>query len=200
MQSTISSPLYILLAFVLYGLLHSITAALWFKALIYKSLGQWVERYYRFLYSVFSTLGILPIFALPMLLPDTALWKIPAPWVYLTGTLQLLALLALSYSVLQAGAMTFVGIPQALGMEDAQETLNINGLYRFMRHPLYTFSLIFIWLTPTMTLNWLSLYVAFTLYFIIGSIFEERKLVTQFGQAYIDYQQTTGMFFPNPFR
>lgn len=200
MQSTISSPLYILLAFLLYGLLHSITAALWFKTFIYKSLGQWVERYYRFLYSVFSTLGILPIFALPMLLPDTHLWKIPAPWVYLTGTLQILALLTLSYSVLQAGAMTFVGIPQALGMEDAQETLNINGLYRFMRHPLYTFSLVFIWLTPIMTLNWLSLYVAFTLYFIIGSIFEERKLVTQFGQAYIDYQHQTGMFLPKLFK
>lgn len=200
MQSTISSPLYILLAFVLYGLLHSITAALWFKALIYKSLGQWVERYYRFLYSVFSTLGILPIFALPMLLPDTHLWKIPAPWVYLTGTLQILALLALSYSVLQAGAMTFVGIPQALGMEDAQETLNINGLYRFMRHPLYTFGLIFMWLTSTMTLNWLTLYAAISLYLIIGSIFEERKLVAQFGQAYIDYQHQTGMFLPKRFK
>jgi protein-S-isoprenylcysteine O-methyltransferase Ste14 len=33
-------------------------------------------------------------------------------------------------------------------------------------------------------------------YFIIGTFLEERKLSTQFGEAYKEYQKRVSMFFP----
>ena len=65
-----------------------------------------------------------------------------------------------------------------------------------MRHPLYTFGLLIIWLTPVMTYNMLILYFVLTLYIIIGAYFEEQKLLREFGQAYATYQSNTPMLIP----
>jgi len=73
-------------------------------------------------------------------------------------------------------------------------------LYRFVRHPLYTAGLVFIWLTPVMTVNRLVLYLSLTVYILIGAYFEERKLQREFGKEYEDYQIRTPMLFPALFR
>ena len=52
-----------------------------------------------------------------------------------------------------------------------------SGLYRFVRHPLYTTGLLFLWLTTTMTVSQLNVYVGATIYIFIGAYFEERKLL-----------------------
>jgi protein-S-isoprenylcysteine O-methyltransferase Ste14 len=74
----------------------------------------------------------------------------------------------------------------------------INGLYCHVRHPLYSAGLLFIWLSPLMTTSLLALNLGLTLYIIIGSIFEERRLVGQFGQAYVDYQRRVPRLIPRP--
>jgi protein-S-isoprenylcysteine O-methyltransferase Ste14 len=70
------------------------------------------------------------------------------------------------------------------------------GLYRWVRHPLYTAGLAFIWLTPIMTSNLLALNIGLTLYLVVGAIYEERKLVREFSTEYINYQQRTPMLIP----
>ena len=70
------------------------------------------------------------------------------------------------------------------------------GFYRWVRHPLYTCGLVFIWLSPAMTQNWLILYVCFSLYIVVGAILEERKLIQRYGQAYLDYRAKTPIFIP----
>ena len=70
------------------------------------------------------------------------------------------------------------------------------GLYRYVRHPLYTLSILFIWLTPVLTWNALALNIGVTLYMVIGSYFEERKLLDAFGEEYAGYRQRTPMLVP----
>ena len=65
-----------------------------------------------------------------------------------------------------------------------------------VRHPLYTFSLLFLWLTPVMTRNLALLYGALTVYILIGAVFEERKLLRIFGQEYADYRGKTPFIIP----
>ena len=70
------------------------------------------------------------------------------------------------------------------------------GLYRYVRHPLYTAGLVFIWLLPIMTCNLLALNIGLTAYIIVGAYFEERKLLLEFGDAYAEYRQQTPMLIP----
>ncbi len=81
-------------------------------------------------------------------------------------------------------------------METAQGHLVITGVYRHVRHPLYSAGIVFIWLLPVMTVNVLAINIALTLYVLVGAYFEERKLRSKFGQEYIDYAAVTPMFIP----
>ena len=70
------------------------------------------------------------------------------------------------------------------------------GLHRYVRHPLYSTSLVFLYLISPMTVNRLALVASFNVYFFIGSIFEEGKLVREFGQAYQIYQRRVPRLVP----
>ena len=188
-------PVVIPAAALLYGLIHTLTASPGFKHLMYRLLGDWLKNYYRLLYSLLSVIALLPVITLPLLIPDEPLYTIPAPWVYLTNLIQLASVGMLTYSLLQTGALQFIGIPQALG-QDFQDRLNTAGLYRIVRHPLYAFSLLFLWLTPVMTRNLALLYGALTVYIMIGAAFEERKLLRIFGQEYAEYREKTPFIIP----
>lgn len=182
-------------AALVYGFFHSVTASIGFKRWLAGLLGDRLMRFYRIIYSGLAVVTLLPVLALAALLPDRTLYVIPAPWRYLALFGQGISVLLLSYSVLQTGALQFVGVPQALGNETRDE-LNTGGLYQYVRHPLYTFSILFLWLTPVMTQNLALLYAAFTVYFIIGAVFEERKLLRTFGQEYAEYRQRTPFIIP----
>jgi len=56
--------------------------------------------------------------------------------------------------------------------------------------------LLFLWLSPQVTVNSFTLYAAVTIYILIGAYFEERKLLREFGEAYADYRSRTPMLIP----
>jgi protein-S-isoprenylcysteine O-methyltransferase Ste14 len=131
-----------------------------------------------------------------VVLPDQVLYRIPAPWVYLSVTGQVAAIVMLAVGVLQTDTLSFVGLRQLIEGEQRESQLVTRGLYRWMRHPLYTAGLLFIWLTPVMSQNSLVVTIAATIYIIVGAIFEERKLKHEFGQAYERYKAETPMLIP----
>jgi protein-S-isoprenylcysteine O-methyltransferase Ste14 len=190
---------WILLACALYGVVHSLLAALWVKNRARRALGGAAyARFYRLFFSIMGGVTFLPILALVALLPDRPIYAVPAPWSVLMVVLQAAAVAGIAVGVLQTGAMRFVGIQQVFrpAAQEASETLITGGLYRLVRHPLYTFSMLFLWLTPVMTWNILALNLGLTAYMLAGSIFEEHKLVEQFGQAYLDYRRRTPRIIP----
>lgn len=189
---------WILLAMALYGALHSLLAARRVKRWAEQRWGMPARRYYRLFFSIMAGLTLLPPLALAALLPDAPLYTIPLPWSLLTGLLQLVGLVGLVYGVLQTGALRFVGLDTALdeGALSRPVPFVDRGLYRWVRHPLYTCSLLFLWLMPVMTWNLLALNLGVTAYFIIGSRYEEDKLLDEFGEAYAAYRRRTPAFIP----
>ena len=79
---------------------------------------------------------------------------------------------------------------------DEKLTLNIEGPYKVVRHPLYLFTIIFLILRPTMDLFYLIFLIFLIAYFYLGSIYEERKLVSVFGDQYRKYQEFVPRLFP----
>jgi protein-S-isoprenylcysteine O-methyltransferase Ste14 len=55
-----------------------------------------------------------------------------------------------------------------------------------------------IWFPPVLTVNLLVFNLLATLYFWLGSLHEERRLMAEFGDAYRQYQRTVPPFLPWP--
>ena len=102
----------------------------------------------------------------------------------------------LLYGVLQTDTLSFIGLRQLVESDSKPGTLVTSGLYRFVRHPLYSAGLLFLWLTPTMTVNQLTVYICATIYIFIGAYFEERKLLREYGAVYAEYKSVTPMIIP----
>lgn len=190
-------PWIIIVSVLIYGFVHSLLATLAAKARAKEWFGPGTDRWYRLAYNIFGILTFLPILALTAGLPSERLYLIPTPWSYVTLAGQLLALLGLGIGLLQTGIWSFLGFEQMLNpSQDEPVQMVTGGLYRWVRHPLYTAGLVFIWLTPIMTSNLLALNIGLTIYLALGAIYEERKLVRELGETYIDYQQRTPMIIP----
>ena len=186
---------WLIFAIVLWGVFHSIMASLGFKQLLQNTLGDDTMRFYRLFYNIFSAISFMPILYLMATLPNKDLYQVSSPWNYVMLAGQGISTLLLIVSVLQTDTLSFVGLRQ-LFSDEKNGRLVTSGLYRFVRHPLYTFGLLILWLSPNMTLNSLVFYTSLTVYILVGAYFEERKLVREFGQAYIDYKTSTPMLIP----
>lgn len=196
-----SSILVLSLFFVLYAVVHSLLASLPVKVWARRIFGSSTDRWYRLAYNLFATITLLPIFPMLALLPDKTLYVVPAPWRWLMMGGQVLALAGLGVALWQTNPFHFLGLAQLFAEQPAENrTFRAQGCYTWVRHPLYFFSLLFLWLTPLMSVNLLTTYVLFTIYFYIGSIHEERRLLVEFGAAYRDYQRRVPRLIPIPGR
>ncbi len=72
----------------------------------------------------------------------------------------------------------------------------VHGPYGRCRHPLYFFTNLFFSAWPTMDLRWFTMALWLWGYAYVGSIFEERKLVAELGDAYREYQARMPRFLP----
>jgi len=187
---------WVLLATAVYGALHSLLASRLAKLAFERWLGRQVRRYYRLGFSIFAMVTFVPVLVLEIFLPDRRICSIPLPWFMLTVLLQMVALLGLVHAVQQTGPSRFLGLDTTLDPQEARRDLVVHGLYRYVRHPLYTCTMLFLWLMPVMTWNLLAFNLGVTAYFIIGSHFEEDKLIDEYGQAYIEYRRRTPAFLP----
>lgn len=71
-----------------------------------------------------------------------------------------------------------------------------DGLYGIVRHPITSLLIVCLWSQATMTAGRLLLNVLFTVYAIIGTIFEERDLVRKYGPLYTNYRNQVPAFVP----
>jgi protein-S-isoprenylcysteine O-methyltransferase Ste14 len=186
----------LILSILVWGSLHSVFASLQFKALARRLLGPGVERVYRLGYNLFAGLSLLVVLVLAAFTADSNLYKVPLPWSVFMIAGEFLAGIALAVGFLQGHPFEFLGLSQLGSPIGERDKLTTTGLYRLVRHPLYTAGLLLIWLDPRMTVNLLVMDLALTAYILIGAHLEERKLRTEFGQEYEAYMAATPMFVP----
>lgn len=192
-----SSTLAVVVYFIAWAGVHSFLASLHVKRYARQAFGASVDRWYRAVYVLFALASFAPILLLLVILPDRTLYIAPAPWRWLMMLVQLAGAAGAAAAILQTGAFRFAGLAQMLAEQPEEGgPLRVRGLYCYVRHPSYFFSLLVIWFTPLMTANLLALYVLFTVYFYVGSMHEESRLVAEFGEAYKEYQRHVPRLIP----
>ena len=68
-------------------------------------------------------------------------------------------------------------------------------MYRYSRHPIMLGVLLVMWSTPDMSMTRLFIAALLTAYIFFGIQLEEKELLGQFGEKYLAYKKSIGMFF-----
>jgi protein-S-isoprenylcysteine O-methyltransferase Ste14 len=188
---------HIVLAFlwIFYGVVHSVLAAIRVKNFFRKLMGKSFV-YYRLIYTVLAFV----LFAFVLY------YQFSLNPVYLFG--ETFAISLAGYLVAGAGLFImlvcirkyFISLSglRSLFEERTKNSLMVNGIHRYMRHPLYLGTFLFIWglflLIPQLSI--LVTDAVITVYTLIGIGFEEKKLVAEFGDSYRLYQRNVHMLMP----
>jgi protein-S-isoprenylcysteine O-methyltransferase Ste14 len=187
-----------LIAVLLYGGLHSLLASKKVKTLVQQTFGQGFMRFYRLIYNTFAILSFLPVLAIAVIWPGPTLYQLSGFWLLLSTLGQVFAIVLLVLGLMHTDIWDFLGLRQVLqGERKSDQGLVVHGLYRCIRHPLYAAGLVFIWLTPVMTTSLLVLILSLSLYIVIGSTFEEKRLQAEFGTAYQTYKAQVPRLIPH---
>lgn len=184
-------------------ILHSILASSKVKTAFQIKFGNLIA-FYRIGYNIVSAITFIIIYKmLPQI--DITIYGLPNPYDLMILFIQLLSIVGLIWSAKYFSTGEFSGLAQIKRYRagnydpkdiDENSTLRIEGPYKYSRHPVYFFSIIFLIMHPVMGLTYLLIVVIFTAYFYIGSIFEEKRLVEKFGELYIKYQKAIPRIFP----
>lgn len=175
----------LVLMWILFALVHSGLAS----RAAERGIGRRAGKYYRPFYSLLVLVMLILLVHHHFAAVETILWR-PHWTAKILSALLLLPGLALIVVSLWKHLLPYSGLAALLGIETPQG-FEKTGLHAYMRHPLYTGVLLFLWgafIGYPYRNNLLSA-VCFTLYFFIGTFFLERKLMAVYGDEYRAYRR-----------
>jgi len=181
----------------IFALQHSVMARPAFKKWWTKIVPKSVERS---TYVLFASLALLLMYWQWKPLPDlvwdvqtsvarTALWTLSGlGWfLVLSGT----------YMISHWHLFGLKQVTDNLkGNVPSNPKFQINGYYRFLRHPLMLGFIIAFWATPSMSVGHLLFAGLSTGYILIALQFEEHDLIHFFGDKYLNYKKRVPGLFP----
>ena len=193
----------VLLAFcwIGYFALHSALASLAVKRRVAAAWPQ-LMPYYRLAYNILASLLILPILWLIYHEPGPILWRWQGAAAWLANGLALAALIGFWLSLKSYDMQEFLGLRQLqlhIRKVEDQEHFHLSPFHHYVRHPWYFFGLVLIW-TRDMNATTLLSGVFITLYFVIGSRLEEKKLLVYHGDTYRRYMARVPGLIPLPWK
>lgn len=191
----------LVIAWLIYFGLHSLFASLWLKRRVARAHPRWMSGY-RLFFNLCATALLLPPLALTYWEQGPWLWEWTGPGRWVANGLAAAALLGFLWSLRWYDGLEFLGLRQwrgsRLSAED-QGSFHLSPLHRFVRHPWYSLGLVLVW-TRDMDPAVLTTAVMMTLYFVLGSRLEERKLLVYHGEVYRRYRRLVPGLLPSPWR
>ncbi len=189
--------------FAIFGVSHSVLASNGVKRWILNKFGNKIA-FYRLFYNLFSTVVFLAIYYFSPK-PDVYIYDLDYPLDIIIVVFQISALIGFFW------AGSFIDVKEFLGIKQIQRYFNgtykpeeldehltfiVEGPFKYSRHPIYFFSILFLGLRPQMDFFYFVFFLSMVAYFIIGSKFEEKKLIERFGVRYINYKKTVPAIVP----
>jgi protein-S-isoprenylcysteine O-methyltransferase Ste14 len=171
-------------------------AAVWFKGRVENAFGNYY-KYYRLFYSCVAAVSLILLLIYQFSHESPILYK--RSWLVLCISFPLLiAGLTIMIVCIRKYFLNLSGVDVLL-KDKHEPVLETGGLHRYVRHPLYSGTLLFIWalfLLLPLTSNLIACMVI-TIYTLIGIRMEEQKLRKEFGDAYKLYASSIPMLVPS---
>ncbi len=199
--------------FVGFAIFHSITAQESFKNWLSQYTGHYfISHFWRLLYFLISYVLLFLVFipGLPVAEKTFNSYKFfvegkkLAELIYFSG-------LSLNYLALwQLDFLEFCGLRQAFwGMKSLfikqsskyerktanSYLLDTSGIYKYIRHPQLSGGFLMI-LSAVYNVSNLFYLALYSVYMLVGAYFEERRLIQNYGESYLEYKKNTGAFWP----
>jgi protein-S-isoprenylcysteine O-methyltransferase Ste14 len=189
--------LILIILWILYFAIHSVFASKFIKDLFNRYFPA-LFKYYRIIYVVFASFLLLLIFIYQSTLPQMNFYKPNTLITFIGFALATVGLIIIKESFIHYDTKEFLGIKQLKDGPD-EEGLIKRGILKYIRHPLYSGSMLLLCGYLIFAPNILNLITVtcMILYFVIGSRFEERRLINTFKDDYIKYMLDVPPFIPS---
>lgn len=192
--------LLIALMWAAYCALHSFLISIRFTNLMKRSLKAYYA-FYRLFYNIISGVLLIPLLIYSIQTEGEAIISYSLPFTIIRYILiSISILIVLKAFFFDYDFLTFFGIRQLFGSgknksPELSNEIKKKGLLGIVRHPMYFGLMIFLW-CQTFSLTDIVINSVLTVYIIIGTYLEEKKLVLEFGESYIKYQHEVPMLIP----
>lgn len=183
-----------------YCALHSYLISVGFTNLMTRLLKSYYA-FYRLFYVLLSLILLIPLIGYTARADTRIIFAYAQPWSAVRYALLASALVIFFWAFFfNYDSLSFFGIRQILAFGKAKKTdspgiLKRNGLLGIVRHPMYFALILYLWCGTFRVMDVL-VNALLTIYVVIGTILEERKLVLEFGDAYKEYQREVPMVIP----
>jgi methanethiol S-methyltransferase len=163
--------------------------------------GSRVRPLYRLLYSLGSAATLSLVYWVTPRENDMLLWKWSGPLVVVQGVIWIIALSTACLS------FRFFSISESLGFRalgigrdgrKSSDRLITSGIYGEIRNPLFLAGLLLLW-ARDLTRTGLVINIILSLYVLIGTWIEEKRLLRKFGDEYLQYMSRVPRFIPKRF-
>jgi methanethiol S-methyltransferase len=174
-------------AWALYLLIHSGLAAQRVKNFL-----AWPPRVFRLVYVLVATIGLLALLFFNSYIPSALIIERSNATRYFGLLLATMGLL------IWRAAFKSYRLIEFLGFREEPKTFYRAGILAKMRHPIYSGLILVVLGFVVFDVRWPSVVSAaciFT-YLPLGIFWEEKKLVAQFGQEYLDYRKKVPAIIP----
>lgn len=179
---------------IVYCVLHSVLASRRVK----KKMQQRMKNYkwYRLWYTIFSFVFLIALIYYQVTIATIQLFSLNH-FIVIAGCVLCFSGSVLMLICIQKYFMSLSGL-RSLIIENYSNELQITGVHKYVRHPLYLGTFAFIW-GLFLLLPYLSLLIAdivITVYTLIGIELEEQKLASEFGENYLRYRRSVPKLLP----
>ncbi|HEY6974988.1 MAG TPA: isoprenylcysteine carboxylmethyltransferase family protein [Chitinophagaceae bacterium] len=187
--------IWLAVCWIIFGALHTILASDSIKNLM-QSVMQKNFKFYRLGYSIIATLMITYILVLNFSIESVLLWQ---PFIIekIVSVIAGVAGLSVMLICMRKYFFDLSGV-NVFFRQVSVDKLQVNGLNKYVRHPLYSSTLLFAWsffFWQPLLSNLISC-ISILVYTLIGIYFEEQKLVKTFGEDYKEYAAKVPMIIP----
>ena len=184
--------IFLIIGWAVYFTLHSVLAKSSVKLFIKQTIPSGF-KFYRLVYTVVSTVGLLILLLMNASIESDYLIN-PSAWNrYFSLMLATIGIFILKAAFRQYNLSGFMGLK-----DDDHEEFKMGGILQHIRHPLYTATILIalgFWLFIPNVTTLVSVLCIF-IYLAVGIPLEESRLIKKYGEQYREYRKKVPALIP----